>query len=1253
MLAAVAFAAAGAAAQDRYDLVLDDAWQVDFRHAGTTGNATFPEVTSGGVCVLDYDGDGWEDLFFVNGKYGDLAAQAAMDPRSALYRNEAGRGFARVAGALEISSWGQGCAAGDYDADGDPDVAVSTWGGTLLYRNLGGGAFANATASAGIRHEDCGGAPCFGTSLAWLDYDGDRDLDLFVLNYADWHEGIPTVPNYGQTQCNVLWRNDGGGRFSNVTMAAGVADCDKNAFALAIADVDDDGRQDVFIASDETNDTLLMNRGGTFEDVSGAAGVADYRGGMGATWGDYSGDGRLDLAIPHFEGERFALYQRDGAALRWTDRAVEDGLESTLMDTGWGAEFADYDLDGHLDLLLANGHVSFAYANDRPHAQTNKVFRNNREGRLVDVSDRVWHPAPVQRVSRGLQTADFDRDGYLDVVVASNANETPELWRSAGGPNNWLALRLAGNETMDPHALGARVRVELGDRAIVREVVAASSYLGQSSRDVRIGLGAAGRADRVVVEWPDGTEQELGAMIANRFLSVKAGDAPVVLVERPVATARAGIVTDRLARVPLEAEIVRAAGGAFDAAWTVGGAVTPGRFANVTFATLGRHEPVFSFRDGAGVVEEALVEVDVLNVPPVADGVVPAAAVRGAALVLDASASHDPDDRVVSWTWRIGDDVVDGERVTYAFRELGTLRVVLTVADADGGTDSVEFFPVVSNAGPVARPGGPYEARLLRDVTLDGSASGDPDGRLVAWRWDFGDGTAALGERVAKRYGAAGTFVARLTVTDDDGATAEATTTVVVDGAKPVADAGGDRVGDRVTAVRFDAGASFDPNGAIASHAWDFGDGESSTTAVVDHAYPRLGDYVVTLTVTDDEGLTDSDVARVTVRNLPPVVDSGGALAQDGLAAVTFAAKATDADGVVVAYEWDFGDGARAVGREAVHAYAALGRYAARVTVRDNEGLTTTAARSVWLYARPAAAPGPDGDADRLTDVVFDGSSSTDADGRVVAWAWDFGDGATGEGAIARHRYRALGAFVARLTVTDDDGWTGSATATVTVRNVPPTAAIDGFDLANVEQRLAWDAAPSTDPDGRIVRWRWTIDDGTGADGPRVEHAFAAVGSSSVRLLVEDDDGATATTEVAVEVVDWLRVRVAMDREEWAATDRPTGVVTALYANGLPVAGADVTVDVAYVVRAHPGASDRVLLASVSGSTAEDGRYPFEVPAVAPLPVDGPGAQPPTGLGAAKFADGWSHHEATARVAWRGNDGRDAARYGVRAVGGA
>lgn len=385
----------------------------------------------------------------------------------------------------------------------------------------------------------------------------------------------------------------------------------------------------------------------------------------------------------------------------------------------------------------------------------------------------------------------------------------------------------------------------------------------------------------------------------------------------------------------------------------------------------------------------------------------------------------------------------------------------LTVTDDDGDTDTDSTFVTVNappNVAPSADAGGPYTVQVGSALSFDGTGSSDSDGTIASYAWDFGDGTFGTGAQPSHTYAAPGTYLARLTVTDNRGATDEDTSLVTVTSRgnqPPIADAGRDRAAVAGANVVFDASGSSDADGTIASYAWEFGDGTDATGAQAQHAYTAAGNYLVKLTVTDDDGAVDDDFALVAVSpaqtggNVAPVAAAGADVAAHAGAPVAFnGSGSSDGDGTIIAYQWDFGDGGTAAGLSATHAYANGGVYTVTLTVIDDDGARGTDTLIATINALPVADPGSARTAKAGETLTFDASGSSDADGTIATFAWDFGDGARGEGESATHAYAAEGAFTVKLTVTDDKGARGSATVTVLVTAAPPVPSGCGCDAS-------------------------------------------------------------------------------------------------------------------------------------------------------------------------------------------------------------
>ncbi len=512
---------------------------VAFTHVnGSSAQKFLPETMGSGAVLFDMDGDDDLDLFAVDG--GAIAdAAVAARARHRLYRNQGDGTFRDVTAASGIRhrGFGMGACAGDVDNDGRVDVYVTAYGPNTLYHNDGGGTFSDVTRAAGV------GLDRWSTSCAFLDVDRDGDLDLFVANYLEVSRtmspfcGDPARrvrvychPLNFTGLTNVLYRNDGRGAFTDVSAESGVDRHVGNGLGVAVGDYDDDGWPDVFVANDAVPNFLFHNEGGArFVEVGLAAGVSvardgKARAGMGTEFADYNGDGRLDLVVTNHEFETHSLFRNEGKGL-FTDATVESGLgPATLPHVGFGVAFLDFDNDGQQDLSIVNGHVIDNTAVFRPgstHAQRKLLFRNTTGRRLQEVGRGAGPGFASDGVGRTLVSGDVDNDGDLDLLVTNNG-AAPQLLRNNNSRGNALVVRLAGVRS-NRDALGARVTVTAGGRTQVREVKSGSSYLGQNDLRAHFGLGDAGRVDRVQVRWPAGTTETIEAPLVNHVVTIVEG----------------------------------------------------------------------------------------------------------------------------------------------------------------------------------------------------------------------------------------------------------------------------------------------------------------------------------------------------------------------------------------------------------------------------------------------------------------------------------------------------------------------------------------------------------------------------------------------------------------------------------------------------------------------------------------------------------------------------------------------------------
>ena len=521
---------------------------LDFTHvSGSPEQRYILESMSPGAAFFDFDGDGYLDVFMVN------SARIRGTPKEVthrLYRNVATiaadgrerRSFQDVTEEAGVgkSGWGMGCAAGDYDNDGDVDLYITYWGPNALFRNEGDGRFAEVTQEAGVGDERWGSSAAFG------DVDGDGYLDLYVANYlvfdmkappgggmpcSDW-KGLDVYcgPHGMVPQANVLYRNKRDGRFADVSEETGIDQHRQASLGVVFGDYDNDGDQDLYVANDGYPNLLYRNDGNwSLPEVAAFAGAAyseDGRAqaGMGVTSGDYDNDGDLDLYVTHFSDDVNTIYQNqgDGSFVDFTAGTGLGGLVRPFLS--WSTGFFDSDNDGWLDLFVVNGHI-YPQVEIHPsgirYAQRNLLFHNEK-GRFRNVTEEAGPGFAEVKVSRGGALGDYDNDGDLDLLVM-NLNDSPNLLHNYGGNrNNWLGVKLVGMES-NRDGLGARVRLFSGERVLMREVQRGYGY--QSQHDVRVlfGLGAEERVERVEIRWPSGRVQMLEQPELRRYLVVREG----------------------------------------------------------------------------------------------------------------------------------------------------------------------------------------------------------------------------------------------------------------------------------------------------------------------------------------------------------------------------------------------------------------------------------------------------------------------------------------------------------------------------------------------------------------------------------------------------------------------------------------------------------------------------------------------------------------------------------------------------------
>ena len=503
------------------------------------------ETTGTGVAIFDYDNDGWPDIFIVNGTTLDPLA-GEKPPTNHLYRNNHDGTFTDVTekAGLVHTGWGQGVCVGDYDNDGNEDLYVTYYGKNVLYHNNGDGTFSNVSEKAGV----AGTGKAWGTGCAFVDYDRDGKLDLFVSTYVDFD--LKTAPAPGdRASCmwkgvavmcgprglpwskNILYHNRGDGTFEDVTSKAKIDQTTGHyAFSVSTFDYDDDGWPDIYVACDSTPSILYHNNhDGTFTDTAVIAGAAfnedgKEQAGMGSTIGDYNGDGKLDIFKTNFSDDTSTLYRNNGDGT-FDDVTFAAGLGLHTQYLGWGTMFFDFDNDGWPDLLLVNGHVYPEV--DKQHLGSDYeepriLYHNDGHGKFVDISADAGPGITAKSSSRGLAIGDLWNDGRLSAVV-SNMNAAPSLLANqVKTPNHWVAIRTVGTKS-NRDGTGAKIWVHAGGRTLVDEVRSGSSYDSQNDMRVHFGLGGATKIDSVEIRWPSGLRERFEGLAVDKVHVLREG----------------------------------------------------------------------------------------------------------------------------------------------------------------------------------------------------------------------------------------------------------------------------------------------------------------------------------------------------------------------------------------------------------------------------------------------------------------------------------------------------------------------------------------------------------------------------------------------------------------------------------------------------------------------------------------------------------------------------------------------------------
>jgi len=505
---------------------------------GNDGISINREEFGPGVCVADFDGDGWQDIYFVNGR--DLYNRG-IHVQNALYRNNGDGTFTDVTDKAGVpgTGYGLGCVWGDYDNDGNPDLFVTQYGRNVLYHNNGDGTFTDVTGEAGVAGTESG---TFHSGATFFDYDRDGYLDLYVGSYVALDPDGPRYCNIGtvRSSCppsaykgslDALYHNNGNGTFTNVTARAKVFQPKGKNLSVGAADYDNDGWPDLFVANDGVEAYLYHNEhNGAFSEIAAPSGMAYGASGrvmaaMCISLGDYDNDGWLDLYISDFQGSSDHLWHNDGKG-NFDEVSDQAGIIAPTHDVlSFGGGFLDYDNDGWLDLFIANGHVYREIEQATPgvhYKQLNSLFHNDAHGNFIETTKASRIGSQEPHAGRGAVFADFDNDGFVDILVANNGDPPLLLHNSGSNENHFMNFRLVGHKS-NRDAMGARIRTQAAGISQIREVSGGGSYLSQNDLRANFGLAKATSAEVVEITWPSGYKQSLRNLKADKFYLVEEG----------------------------------------------------------------------------------------------------------------------------------------------------------------------------------------------------------------------------------------------------------------------------------------------------------------------------------------------------------------------------------------------------------------------------------------------------------------------------------------------------------------------------------------------------------------------------------------------------------------------------------------------------------------------------------------------------------------------------------------------------------
>ena len=959
-----------------------------------------------------------------------------------------------------------GIILGDFNNDGIDDIATSlangaTSGSVSILFGTNGGEFVDHLQISITNGSGEGYVPA---GLAGGDFNGDGRLDLAVTaggsNLADVHVYLNTAAG------------DVSFSYSTTLVSGGVP-----AIAVVAEDLDKDGNLDLAVGNNVATtgagvSVFIGSGDGTFSAAQNivSTNAVEVTGIIAV---DVDKDNDFDLVTPrlvlHNDGNGgFNVnnpLERQGTPLHivsvdlnqdtWADIVLsgEGGMGTytndqsgifSAVDRGFedgplrGHTAGDFNLDGNADVAFV-----------REDTDDLRIFIGDGAGVLARDTPLIFS---VGDEPQNIVSGDFNNDGMLDIAVSNrnagsptvsvllqhdpNAppNELPVA--NPGGPYNGtvdVAVQFDGSASSDPDGTIASYSWDFGNGTTGTGATPSATYTEAGTFNVTLTVtDDAGETNSV------STTVEIVAA---------ANQPPVANPGGPYnGTVDSAVQFDGSASSDPDGTIA-------SYSWDFGNDTTgTGATPSATYTEVGTFNVTLTVTDDVGETSSVSTTVEIVaaaNQPPVANPGGPYNGTVDVAVQFDGSASSDPDGTIASYNWDFGNGTTGtGATPSATYTEAGTFNVTLTVTDDVGETNSVSTTVVVvatANQPPVANPGGPYNGTVDSVVQFDGSASSDPDGTIASYNWDFGNGTTGTGATPSATYTEAGTFNVTLTVTDDVGETNSVSTTVVVVAAAnqpPVANPGGPYNGIAGVAVQFNGSASSDPDGSIVSYNWDFGNGTTGTGATPTTIYTEAGTFNVTLTVTDDVGETNSvsitAVITAIAINQPPVANSGGPYNGIAGVAVQFDGSASsDPDGSIVSYNWDFGNGTTGTGATLTTTYNEVGMFDVTLTVTDDAGATNSVSTTVEIVAvdnqQPTANPG--GPYKGFVDiiVVFNGFFSSDSDGKIVSYNWDFGDGGVGEGISPVYIYTEEGTYDVTLTVTDDTGATNTASTTINV----------------------------------------------------------------------------------------------------------------------------------------------------------------------------------------------------------------------------